>query len=105
MTSKKIILRNLLKFGFTKSQAKLYFAGIELKQSLMAPLARQAKIKRTTVYYIMKELLRRRFFEKKLIGRRTYYLAATPKKLIIMAKEREKLLKKLYPALNKIYTS
>jgi len=94
MTDKKIVTQ-LIKFGFTVSQAKLYFAGLKLGPELMARLAKQSGVRRTTAYYIMEELQRRRFFERRRIGKRIYYVAASLYQLLKMTKERERLVKRL----------
>ena len=89
----------LLNFGFTKAQANLYIAGLELGPALMFHLALRANTARATAYYIMDELIRRGFFEKIKKGRRNYYSAASPEKLLQMTKERERLIKTLLPYL------
>lgn len=100
--SNKKILKQLHFFGFTSSQAKIYLAGLRLGKVLMAPLAKTAQVKRSSVYYIMEELKRRKFFSSKKIGKRTYYIAASPEKLLKMALERENLIKKIFPLLKAI---
>ncbi len=96
------ILKELTKFNFTEPLARLYLAGLELGPALMAPLARKAGVKRTSAYYLMEELLRRTFFTTKQTGRRTYYVAASPQQLLEMTLERERRVRKLFPALKSI---
>lgn len=98
----KKLLQELEQFGFTEPQAKLYLAGLSAEELLMQPLAKKAGIKRTTAYYVMEELLRRGFFSIKKIGKRHYYVAATPKRLVEMIEQREKLIKKISPFLQKL---
>jgi sugar-specific transcriptional regulator TrmB len=94
MTDKKIVTQ-LIKFGFTVPQAKLYFAGLKSGPELMARLAKQSGVRRTTAYYMMEELERRGFFVKRKVGKRTYYAAASLHRLLRMAKHRERLVRKL----------
>ena len=101
MTDRQLI-KYLTQFGFTRAQAKVYVAGLELAQTLMAPLARRAGVKRTTVYYLMNELLRRGFFAKRKIGKRNYYFAASPRRMLEMVHERRHLVLKILPALEKV---
>lgn len=96
------ILKDLVKFGFTLPQARLYLAGLMWGHGLMAQLARTAGVRRSTAYYLMQELLRRGFFQRKKIGKRHYYFAATPKRLLAMTRERERLVKKIIPHLTKV---
>ncbi|OGE81890.1 MAG: hypothetical protein A3H72_00320 [Candidatus Doudnabacteria bacterium RIFCSPLOWO2_02_FULL_48_8] len=101
MTDRKIVTQ-LIKFGFTVPQAKLYLAGLKLGPELMARLSRQSSVRRTTAYYIMKELMRRGFFSMRKVGKRSYYIATNGKELFKMIRRREKLIKKLLPLLNKL---
>lgn len=94
MTDKKIVTQ-LIRFGFTVPQAKLYFAGLKLGPELMARLAKQSGVRRTTAYYMMEELLRRGFFVKRKVGKRIYYEAASLQQLLRMTKTRERLVRKL----------
>lgn len=84
----------LEQFGFTKPQARLFYAGFRRGPSLMAPLAKQAQVPRATAYYLMQELFRRKFFTAKKQGQRTLYVAASGASLLRMARERELLIKK-----------
>lgn len=100
--SKQKLIISLIEFGLTKSQAKLYVAGLQLGQALMAPLARKAEIKRTTAYYLMDELKRRRFFSSKKIGQRIYYIPISTKELMRLAKEKQRIIKEITPVINKL---
>ena len=98
MTDKKIVTQ-LIKFGFTAAQAKLYLAGLKLGPELMARLSHHSRVRRTTAYYMMEELQRRGFFGKIKIGKRYYYVAASLRQLLKMTKRREKLVRKLMKVL------
>ncbi|MFA5022397.1 MAG: helix-turn-helix domain-containing protein [Patescibacteria group bacterium] len=91
----KLLLKQLEKFGFLPTQAKLYLAGVRLGPALMTTLARQAGIKRTTAYYVIGELKRRGFFTVVKIGKRPGYKAVAPKNLLLIIQKREKLVRKL----------
>lgn len=94
------LLNHLEKIAFTRQQAKLYLAGVELGASLMQPLAKRAGIKRTTAIYCMTELLRRGFFTTVHLGKRTGYKASSATELLKTTKERESLIKTILPSLN-----
>lgn len=94
MNDRKIVTQ-LIKFGFTTSQAKLYYAGLRSGPELMARLARQAGVRRTTAYYMMEELIRRRYFSTRKVGKRKVYVAASLNDLLQMTESREQLIKKL----------
>lgn len=96
------LTKELIKFGFNKLQAKLYLSGLRKGPSLMAELAREAGIKRTTVYYLMEEMIRRGYFSEKKSGRRTHYVAVAPKQLQRMVEQRQRLITKILPSLNSI---
>ena len=93
---KSEVVAKLTDFGLTKFQARLYVAGLSLGPTLMAILAREANVRRTTSHYLMDELQRRKFFSTRKIGRRKYYIAATPEQLIEMTKNREQLVRSVY---------
>ena len=97
--------KQLTQFGFTLQQARLYLAGLSLGKSLMAPLARVARVKRSTAYYGMEELLRRKFFSVYKIGKRVYYSAASPQQLVRLTEGRLRFVKKIYPRLQTIQRS
>lgn len=98
----KRLIKELRHFGFSTAQASLYLAGLRLGKTLMAHLAKAAQVRRTTAYYLIEELKRRRFFSAEKIGRRTYYIATSPQQLLTMAKERERLVRKILPVLKLI---
>ncbi|MBI2355910.1 MAG: hypothetical protein HYV13_01725 [Candidatus Doudnabacteria bacterium] len=94
MTDRKIVTQ-LIRFGFTVAQAKIYYTGLKSGPELMARLAKRAGVRRTTAYYLMEELIRRRFFSSRKVGKRTYYIASSLQTLLKMTKDRERLVKKL----------
>ena len=101
--TKQQLIKYLTNFGFTTSQAKLYVAGLTLKKTLMAELARTANIHRTTAYYLMEELQRRGFFRTQPVRRRTYYIAISPQQFLLMVKKRDQIAQKILPVLKSIY--
>ena len=99
---KRNLIKSLGAFGFTDQQARLYLAGLQLGSCLMANLAREAGIKRSTAYYAIVELERRFFFNTKRVGSRTHYVATTPQRLLTMTAQRLTMIKKLFPQLDAI---
>lgn len=82
-------LLNALKgIGFSEKAAKLYLAALELGETTVQALAKEAKLKRTTIYYTLEELTRLgALLEVKRRGK-TYYMPSPPRELLKRARER-----------------
>jgi len=96
---RKELIANLEKFGLTHSEAQLYLAGIEVGETLVAPLAIAAGIPRTTTYAMLEEMIKRNLFYVRTRGKRTYYLAASPKQILKDVLDKEQLIRSMIPHL------
>ena len=98
-----IMMNELLEFGLTQTEAKLYLALLELGPSLAGVLSRKAGVHRRSVYDALDRLM-----EKGLVGNikennRKYFEAANPERLREILKEREQMADKIVPELNLKY--
>lgn len=74
--------------GQSEKAARVYLAALELGETTVQELAREAKLKRTTIYYTLEELtLSGALIETKRHGK-TYYTPSPPSELLKRARER-----------------
>ncbi len=72
------VLKNL---GISKQEANVYIASLKLGASPASAIAKEAALKRTTVYPILKSLAKKRFVSVSFKGDERYYQAQRPQKL------------------------
>lgn len=102
----------LKKLGLSDKETKVYLTVLELGQAPAAEIAAHSGINRATTYVILEELQKKGLassFEK---GKKTYFAAESPERLSNLFEiEKKQLeenffdLKKIIPALEKIYES
>ncbi len=68
--------------GLSEKEQAIYFAALELGESLQAPLAQKAEIKRTTLRELLPDLLGRGVLEQVVKGRRHFIVAKDPRVLL-----------------------
>ena len=96
-------MEELIEVGLTKNEAKIYLSLIDLGPSLAGVISRKTGIHRRSVYDAIERLI-----EKGLIGyitnnNRKYFQAVNPRKLLDLIKEKEELINKILPDLEKKY--
>ena len=96
-------MEELIEFGLTKNEAKIYLSLIDLGPSLAGVISRKTGVHRRSVYDAIERLI-----EKGLIGyitnnNRKYFQAVNPRKLLDLIKEKEELINKILPDLEKKY--
>ncbi len=85
MTEHEAILRNL---GLSEKGSKLYLACLRLGEATVLELARESRIKRTSIYYILEELKEHGALIETRRNKKIRYVAANPKDLLVFARER-----------------
>lgn len=93
------LIEQLKALDLSEPEARLYIAGLKAGPSLLAPLAREARIPRSTVYNILEEMARKHIFVINQEGKRTLYVASPPFELLKQLYDKEHILKKLVPYL------
>ena len=96
-------MEELIEVGLTKNEAKIYLSLIDLGPSLAGVISRKTGVHRRSVYDAIERLI-----EKGLIGyitnnNRKYFQAVNPRKLLDLIKEKEELINKILPDLEKKY--
>lgn len=82
------LLQALQGIGLSEKAAKVYLAALELGEATVQELAKEAHLKRTTIYYTLEELVQfGALLEAKRRGK-TYYTPSLPRELLKRARER-----------------
>jgi HTH-type transcriptional regulator, sugar sensing transcriptional regulator len=82
------IKETIQKIGLTDKAAAVYLAALELGEAPVQTLAKQAGLKRTTVYYTIEELLGFGALTKIKRGKKMTYIAENPNQVLRRARER-----------------
>ena len=78
----------IMNLGFSEKAARVYVASLELGEATVQELAKQSKLKRTTVYYVLSELTERGALLLTKRNKKWYYLPAEPREVIKRSRER-----------------
>jgi sugar-specific transcriptional regulator TrmB len=98
------LLLKLKDIGLNEKEAALYVAGLELGESGIQDLAREAGIKRPTAYRIMEDLQVKGLFSKVAKGQKDYYEAEDPETIFGLYKIRQDAFARLLPDLRKLHS-
>jgi sugar-specific transcriptional regulator TrmB len=95
----------LIAAGLTKKQADVYLACLTLGPSKIPDVAREAQIKRTTVYGIVDELVGMGLLQSNYRGKRKLFEAQDPKVLLAMLDARKKRVTDAIPELTELFAT
>ena len=98
------VLSNLKDIGLNEKEATLYAAGLELGESSIQELAKEANIKRPTAYRVMEELEGKGLFSKVAKGKKYYYEAEDPETIFGLYKTRQEAFARLLPDLRHLHS-
>lgn len=94
-----MLINDLQKIDFSRGEAQIYLAALELGEASMQRIAKKACIKRTTAYGLADTLKERGLLSvARYKGNRLYY-AENPKKIAHLIKEKEKTFEATLPEL------
>lgn len=95
-----LLEKNILdSLGLTVREQAIYLAALELGEMLQAPLAKKAKIKRTTLREHLPNLLERGILQQRIKGKRKVLVARDPRELVQEIEEKAKKAQDLLPQL------
>jgi len=90
------MIETLLKFGFTKKEAAIYLASMELGiASAVSLIAKKAGINRTTAYDILNNLVEKGIIISRIKEDHVYYEALPPAKLVAHLQEQSEKFKRM----------
>ncbi len=96
-TMKEEILEDI---GFSKNEAKIYLALIELGNATASEVAKVSRVHRTNVYDALKGLIKKGVVSYVINNETKCYEATDPKNLLYVLKEKENSLNEIIPELN-----
>lgn len=100
--STQLLVENL---GLTAKEAAVYLAILELGKSTIKPIAAQAGIKRTSIYYFINHLVELGLIDKMTIRNHTHYTARPPEELVNLQQRRLARLQQALPQFASLYNS
>lgn len=89
-------------FGFSKKDADVYLALLELGEAQISNIAKKAKMPRTSCYEIIKALTNRHVVSYFVKRRTRLYVAESPKKIASFFEHRANVFKEILPRLEAI---
>ncbi|MBU1202742.1 hypothetical protein KKH39_01735 [Patescibacteria group bacterium] len=93
----------LKQLGFSDNEAKVYLAALGLGKASAQDIAKQASLKRTTVYSVLDYLIERGVIGKSTERGKTRFVAEAPDKLLAMTDQLREKIKKALPELEAVY--
>jgi HTH-type transcriptional regulator, sugar sensing transcriptional regulator len=89
--------------GLSENEAKVYVSALSLGPSTVLKIARNAEVKRTTVYSIISSLKQKGLMNIEVKGFKQLYVAESPEKLDSVIESRREFLKQQMPELMGMY--
>lgn len=100
--STQLLVENL---GLTDKEAAVYLAILELGRSTLKPIAAQAGVKRTSIYYFINHLVELGLIERVVQARRNHYVARPPEELVHLQQRRLAHLQQALPQFASLYNT
>src|SRR3989344_1317230 len=101
---KEEIQNALIDFGLSENEALVYLAALSLGPSSVQDIAKEARLKRTTLYPIIESLKNRGLVNTHVHGLRKVFAAEEPERLESIIERRKERLKTILPELNAIHS-
>jgi sugar-specific transcriptional regulator TrmB len=94
------IITSLREFGLSNNEALVYLSILSLGPSSVQNIAKNSKIKRTTVYSILENLKEKGLVITQVVGLKKMFTAEKPNKLINIIEQKKERLIEVLPELN-----
>ncbi len=91
------LISKLKKLGLNQREAEVYVATLELGEATIQEIARQAGLKRPTVYNIIENLRSRKMVSIAIRGKKRKFIAAGSNELTAIIRERNEVLEEIIP--------
>ena len=95
--------RELIEYGLTPKQAKVYLAALQLGAASVQDIALAAKTERTNAYDAIEALITKRLMSASSEGKKKIYLAEPPQILNNLLREKQEHLEYILPELESLY--
>lgn len=86
-------------FGFSRKEADVYLAVLELGEAQISDIAKKVKLPRTSCYAIIKSLVNRHMLSYYVKRRTRLYIAESPRKIASFFENRASIFKEILPRL------
>jgi len=93
------ITENLIQFGLSEKEAKVYLACLELDDSVASEIAIKSNLPRTLVYDILERLIDLGLISYSIRDNKKFFRASDPEELLRILHEKEEAVKKALPTL------
>lgn len=103
ITDEQKYIHALQASGLSAGEAKVYITVAKLGMAHISGIAREANIKRPTVYEYVNTLLQQDLIRKTIKGKRLYYFAENPESIIRTLEKRKQKIESVMPELTRIY--
>jgi len=90
--------------GLEPKEAEIYLAILALGKATISDIARNAPVKRTTIYQYIDNLTQKGLLLKSVKGKRIFYVAEDPEKLLKVLDEKKKKISAILPELQKMHS-
>lgn len=94
-----MLSQQLLDFGLSEEESKVYLTVLELGGSFASTIAQKAKIPRVNCYYVLESLRKRGLITTNLKGNVKFFVAEPPQVLVNQMEQKYESAKKLLPEL------
>lgn len=96
------MIEELIKFGLSEKEAKVYIASLELGESTASDIAVKSKLPRTLVYDILERLIELGLVSYSIKHNKKHFLGSDPHELKRIIKEKDKAISSILPELQNI---
>ena len=96
------ITENLIQFGLSEKEAKVYLACLELDDSVASEIAIKSNLPRTLVYDILERLIDLGLISYSIRDNKKFFRASDPEELLRILHEKEEAVSKALPELKRL---
>ena len=96
------MIENLIKFGLSEKEAKVYLSCLELGDSMASDIALKSNLPRTLVYDILERLIDLGLISYSIRDNKKFFRASDPEELLRILHEKEEVVQKSLPELKNL---
>ncbi|MBU0959110.1 MAG: hypothetical protein KKB31_04145 [Nanoarchaeota archaeon] len=96
------MIKNLIQFGLSEKEAKVYIACLELGESLASEISLKSDLPRTLIYDILERLIDFGLASYSVKNNKKYFTASNPREILRILKEKGEAIKEVLPGLEQL---
>lgn len=101
--NQEIIIKNLIKYGLSENEARIYCSSLSLEEATVDRIARHADLNRTSSYPVLERLKSLGLVSQSKKKKRAVYKAVQPEKLFDLLDEKKDSLAAILPNLKSLF--